>query len=54
MIGMLTWKTVIGVVLLIITAIKYLYDYFDVDAQNHYFGFKEMMRSKRNKEGTKD
>ncbi len=49
---MLFWKPVVGVVLLIITAIKYLYDYYDVDSQNHYFGFLDMIRSKRDKERT--
>ena len=49
---MLFWKSVVGVVLLIITAIKYLYDYYDVDSQNHYFGFLDMRRTKRDKERT--
>ena len=47
---MMLWKPVVGVVLLIITAIKYLYDYYDVDSQNHYFGFLDLIRTKRNKE----
>lgn len=49
---MLFWKPVIGIVLLIITAIKYLYDYYDVDSQSHYFGFLEMIRKKRDTENT--
>ena len=51
-IGVLLWKPVVGVVLLIITAIKYLYDYYDVSSQNHYFGFLEMIRFKRDKKRT--
>ena len=51
-IGMLFWKPVVGVILLIVTAIKYLYDYYDVNSQNHCFGFLEMIRNKRDKERT--
>jgi sterol desaturase/sphingolipid hydroxylase (fatty acid hydroxylase superfamily) len=50
---MLFWKPVVGAVLLIITAIKYLYDYYDVDSRSHFFSFLEMMRKKRDTENTK-
>ena len=49
---MLLWKPVVGLVLMIITAIKYLYDYYDAGSQNHYFGFLDMIRTKRDKERT--
>ena len=51
-IGMLFWMPAVGVILLIVTAIKYLYDYYDVDSQNHHLGFLEMIRIKRDKERT--
>ena len=38
-IGMLFWMTAVGVILVIVTAIKYLYDYYDANSQNHYSEF---------------
>ena len=47
--GVLFWLPAVGVVLLIITAIKYFYDYHDVKSQDNYFGFLELIRIKRDK-----
>jgi len=47
---MLFLLPIVGVVLLIITAIKYFYDYNDVESQDLYSGFVELIRSKRDKE----
>ena len=52
MVGMLFWMPAVGVILLIVTAIKYLYDYYDVDSQNHHLSFLEKLRIKRDKERT--
>ena len=46
----LIWKPALGVVLLIITAIKYFYDYYYVNSQNHYSGFLKVIWIKRDKE----
>ena len=46
---MLFWMPAVGVILLIVTAIKYLYDYYDMDSQNHHLGFLELIRIKRHK-----
>jgi len=48
--GVLFWLPVVGVVLLIITAVKYFYDYHDVKHRDHYFGFMDQIRIKRDKE----
>jgi len=47
---MLFLLPILGVVLLIITAIKYFYDYHDVKSQERYFGFVKLMEIKRYKE----
>lgn len=46
---MLFLLPIVGVVLLIITAIKYFYDYHDVKSQDHYSGFVKLMEIKRDK-----
>ena len=44
--AVLFWHTVIGVILLIITGVKYLFDYYDVDSQAHYHNFVDKMLKK--------
>ena len=44
---MLFWKTGIGIFLLVITAVKYFYDYHDVESQAHNANFVSKMIKKK-------
>ena len=52
-IAMIFWSKVIGVILLIITVIKYIFDYYDIEAQSYYHGFLSHITVKKHDQ-TKD
>ena len=51
---MLFWKTGIGIFLLVITAVKYFFDYHDVESQAHNASFVSEMIKKEVTGTTKD
>ena len=51
---MLFWKTGIGIFLVVITAVKYFFDYRDVESQAHNANFVSEMIKKKLTGKTKD